>query len=290
LRQRQPVRSGDSWPTSTAATWPAPIGVIWAAWPASLTRNPSDATGAAPRLGSGCCTPMPVWRPKAQLCWKRPSTACAATPARCGHRTVPGGRPRPASRPAQTGWLIPWFIPQPSPARRTSMNIGCTGFGFRSASPSPTGASPINGSPRNCSCVIRPPHKSQPSCGAAVQDFRDNTPIQMTTSAAPSHVPHGNLLPALFLGAIFSSTTLAHPMHLARDRAARPALCGTLMPKPSLRQAPRASPACAQTALANDNRGPNADAFRCRPSPGTRRSPHARAPDSDIQSCIPLHA
>lgn len=172
---------------------------------------------------------------------------------------------------------------------RKSILVGCSGCGFWNASHSPTGASPINGSPRNCSSAARPPHKSQPSCVTAVQGFPDSTPSQTITSAAHSHVPRGNSQPALFLGAISSSTAMAKPMHLACDRARGPPLCGTFIPKPSLSPAPYASPACAQTAPANDSPVPSADAFRCTPSPRTRRWQHEHGPYSDIQFGIPLH-
>jgi hypothetical protein len=169
------------------------------------------------------------------------------------------------------------------------MPLGCIDCGFSNASPSPTGASPINGSPRNCSCGERRLHKSQRSCAVVVRGFRDDTPTLTITSAAHSHVPRGNSKPTLFLGAIFSSTAVANPLRLARDRAARAPLGGIFMPKPSLSPTPWASPACVRTAPAIGSPMPSADAFRCRPSPGTRRWRRERVPDSDIRFGIPLH-
>src|SRR5437867_8666051 len=225
---------------------------------------------------------MPVWRPKAPLCCWRPSNICAAQGTwRSLHPSL-CWRPHP---PTQRALRRP-LLPQPP-----SMPVGCTDCGFWNASHSLTGASPINGSPRNCSSVECHHHRSQSSCVTAVQGFRDSTPTQTSTSAAHWHVPHGNSQLALFLGAISPSTAMAKPMHLACNRAQGPPLCGTFIPKPSLSPAPAPypSPACAQTAPANDSPVPSADAFRCRLSPRTRRSQHELGSYSDIQFGIPLH-
>ena len=170
------------------------------------------------------------------------------------------------------------------------MPVGCTDCRFWNASPSPTGASPINGSPRNCSSAEHLLHKSKPSCGAAVRGSRDNTLTRTITSVVPSHVPRGNSPPVLFLVTIFSFTTMLTPILPVRDRFPPRRLCGIFMSKPSRPPAPRPSPACAQTAPANDNAKPSVDVFRCTPSPETRRSRREREACSDIQFCIPLHA
>lgn len=174
---------------------------------------------------------------------------------------------------------------QQPPERPGSMPIGSSGCAFANAFPSPIGASPINGSPKNCCAAERPRHKQRPFCATAVRGFHAGTPHPTITSVVHSRAPRENSKPVLFPGAI---RALPAPADTPCDRARRPPLCGILTLISSPRLAAVVLPACSQTARANDNSAPSVSASRCTPSPGTRRWKPVRAPDSDIPSGKPL--
>src|ERR1017187_1625590 len=169
-----------------------------------------------------------------------------------------------------------------------STAVGCSACALSNASHSPIGASPTNGSPKNCSSAARPPSGSLPSCNAAVPTFHAGILTLRIISTGRSREPRWSCRPPLFPGAIVFSTPLP-PLHLARDRAARAPLCGPLMPKSPLLVAPPAWSAYVQTAQATGSRALSAAAFGCRLFPETRRWHCEQVPYSDIQFGIPLH-
>jgi hypothetical protein len=160
-----------------------------------------------------------------------------ATLRRQAERSV-NGNPQPGANllpplPILTALDPDPCLPDPAAARIYADCLRRLG-GFTHAFHNLTGASWINGSPRNCSATESPLVRPPPLCARAASVFHATTPTPTTTFAALCSALPGNSKPSLlFPRALLPGPGRLTPLHRPGERAHPAPLCGIFMPKSS---------------------------------------------------------